>query len=42
MLADRDIDANDRFADDMKSGLLFVICALVLMFTGVVLMLHGP
>jgi hypothetical protein len=41
ILVDRDVEANDRLADEMKGGLLFVICTLVLMFTGVVLILHG-
>jgi hypothetical protein len=42
ILVDRDVEANDRLADDMKGGLLFVMCTLVLMFTGVVLILHAP
>ena len=41
ILVDRDVEANDRLADQMKGGLLFVICTLVLMLTGVVLILHG-
>ncbi len=42
ILVDRDVEANDRLADEMKSGLLFVMCTLALMFTGVVLILHSP
>ena len=42
ILVDHDVEANDRLADEMKSGLLFVMCTLALMVTGAVLILHAP
>ena len=42
ILVDRDIEANNQLADEMKSGLLFVMCTLALMVTGAVLILHAP
>ena len=41
ILLHHDVEANGRLEDEIKSGLLFVTCMLVLMFTGVVLILHG-
>ena len=41
ILADDRLGVDEQLTDEVRSGLLFVICAFALIVTGVVLMLHA-